>query len=867
MPSCLLLLLLIAPLRTAPNVDPERYASPSGAFVLEIDPKSRFGSGGARYRLTHLGVERWTREHPFTLSTAAVTDEGVALGYGHSSGFLVALLDGDGEVRVAERTKMTMSRFPHTPLNPRPLGLIADPSNDRFLVRIADEDVNRGVEAWWMYSISQAERVQVLRPREAMARRGSVREALLDARPLPGTPLYLLHWLTRGARGVSRGATFTLIRLDASVVWRLDLPEDYTIESDPRSEAELEHKLRESGAILDVEMGEFELRLVRDEQRVRFRTSVDSNGKTGWRVFEVGREEYSSEPEVQSVPLPLTLKQIDTVPLERRVPDPKPRVRDLCAWWVDEEGVFRAVRRDSGEDYSLLAVDANGGVLRELAAVELSATLAGTLCSWFPLGPDRWLVSRWNAPGRVLCVDVLTGDAEEIHLETRGGSKTRVVSAVPTAGGGFVALIRHHWRNTSTEDLVAFDSLGKRRWRVKSDYRDDAMLFTPKDVAVIPSGEVVVLELTRRELKLFADDGSYLETISLEESWGQRPNYPSGLASAPDGRLLVQDYSGAPPLRLMDPDGQLVRNLTPTYADGRLATKLARTARYGPDGTLWTFDGYRFLQLGDEGRVVDSVGKAAQDGVLYRPWAAAIDGFGRICMQDGRTGAMHVWDESGRLLFVGEVEPEDADGLSPIGKIASDTDGGVWGSTAQGMLGWSAEGERLGYRDASDVWAFGSGKPRLTKGESAKLVFHDSTGRVVAQVDRRPDRRWIRRVASVAIDATGEVAVLDVPERSARGDGTDVLLYSEAGEPLDTLALTDSTRLGRRLHYRSPWLLVSSWAGDVLLARRDTGEVYQVLVGSTDDRSWVHGLSSDGKRLLSVDKSRLEMRRFELPGD
>ena len=70
-----------------PTLNPKRYVSPSGKYVLFVNPSDLYGRGKATYGLTLGGREVWSAEHPYTLWDARVADDGVVAGYGYSHGW------------------------------------------------------------------------------------------------------------------------------------------------------------------------------------------------------------------------------------------------------------------------------------------------------------------------------------------------------------------------------------------------------------------------------------------------------------------------------------------------------------------------------------------------------------------------------------------------------------------------------------------------------------------------------------------------------------------------------------------------------------------------------------------------------------
>lgn len=72
------------------KLQPQSHASPSGEYVLHVDPTDPRGAGPGRHTLDRIedGKARrvWAKTLPFTLWHAAVTDAGIAVGYGYTGG-------------------------------------------------------------------------------------------------------------------------------------------------------------------------------------------------------------------------------------------------------------------------------------------------------------------------------------------------------------------------------------------------------------------------------------------------------------------------------------------------------------------------------------------------------------------------------------------------------------------------------------------------------------------------------------------------------------------------------------------------------------------------------------------------------------
>jgi len=275
-------------------VNPKTVTSPSGAYTVTIDPEDRYAAHGAKVQIRHQGRLIWAGKMAFTLRNVRITDDGLVGGYGFSrkadpegafkeGAFHVVLLDSRGRMRMDQKTPMEASRFPDHSPDPNPAGLILDPENDRMVVRVQDPDLNRGIEAWWIYRLSTATALTKIEPQQRMDASEPTR-FIIDAQHVAGTPLTLLHWWRFGR---SSGARFTLIDLAGKPVWSIELPDDYKA-PDEDAHDRLREEIRTHGAILRTDQaGSFDLRFVAAAQRVHFTVAHAADGT--WKVVERGR--------------------------------------------------------------------------------------------------------------------------------------------------------------------------------------------------------------------------------------------------------------------------------------------------------------------------------------------------------------------------------------------------------------------------------------------------------------------------------------------------------------------------------------------------------------------------------------------------
>ena len=273
--------------RTLP-LDPKTYTSPSGTYLLWVNPSDPDGEGEAFYRLSSQGKVVWEKELPFTFRDASVADDGTSCGYAYTEGimglgnFEVAIIAPNGTLRADDKHVRKGSQFLHTDPNPKVAGWFLDPDNDRMVVRVPDPDVNLQKEVWWVYKLSDGKR-RIVEP----AALGEPVRSLQDAKPLRGTTLTVVHWYQFQK---TMGSTFSLVDLEGKSVWRWDVPDDYESGEVDEKRYDLRGAVFETGAILDVgRPNQFEIRLGKQAVRVRFRAEPQADG---WKVTEVGREPF-----------------------------------------------------------------------------------------------------------------------------------------------------------------------------------------------------------------------------------------------------------------------------------------------------------------------------------------------------------------------------------------------------------------------------------------------------------------------------------------------------------------------------------------------------------------------------------------------
>ncbi len=441
-----------------------------------------------------------------------------------------------------------------------------DEANDRVVVRVRDEDVNRHSESWWVYQLSTGKYLVRFRPKDLMA---DPKPAgyVVDAKPVMGTKLTLVQWWRYdGEKERTRGVRFTLIGQDGKAVWSLDLPADHETGDDENAGKRLTESLSRNGGILGTDQaGRFELRFVKAAQRVAFAVSKSENG--AWSVTEVQRRPFvetaAPAPKPAGIPL-LALRPAGRIVLKSPSSGAHPAVWGVSDFVFDARGMIAFLRRSEDHVSALVVVDQQGKVLH---AVPLDSAHAENSAGWNALtcvGPGRYLLIR-DAPSgekqmEATVVDLATGKATPV-----AGFATTVQSRV--AGfpdGGFAVkggLTYFQGGATGDDGLRAFDGRGKRLWslRGRGDWNDPAVLFSPSDLTVTTDGMIAVIDLSRKSVQFFARTGKHHHTVDLKKAWGREPIYPSELSADRDGGVVVKDFQGNPPIVRMSADGTVRR--------------------------------------------------------------------------------------------------------------------------------------------------------------------------------------------------------------------------------------------------------------------------------------------------------------------
>jgi len=868
--------------RASPSVvDFKRYASASGKYVLEIDPTELHGGGPGRYRLLVGGEEAWSKTLPVTLYEAAVLEDGTTVGYAYNhdrAGFArphdhengpgnlyVVVIDPKGGLRLNEITKRRMSQMLHAPAEPVATGMILQEDQDRFIIRTSAERE----ETWWSYRCSTGKPLARLDLRKASAAPESARfpEA---AQAVPGTPLILVRWYAYDNEKNQRRALMMLVAADLQAVWSRDFP----VEDSSKDEETLE-KLRtqidKAGLFLDVkEPGQFELWLPAEAQAARFKATRDESLKEGWRIEETGRRPY--QPPLEEKPAPPAFEQrplalLGSFPLESVAPAGP--IHDVHAFEFDAEGRIGIMRRGApnGETFSLL--DADGNVLAEVPVPKRAYDAEVGNVSAAYAGAGKWVLVA-SEPRQEARSWAWWFDPAEKSLSKPIPLACPEIGEVAGDGeGGFVVLAKRRSRFSSTDEMHGFDRQGSHSWAVmESNDGNPGSLFSPEDVTVTTKGEVAVVDNIHKAVQIFGLDGKFRRVVDLKKSWKREPNYPSEIMYDLRGGFIVRDFNGEPPFVRMRADGSVRGALRPRHQDGRLVDTVAGLC-VAPDGRVWACDEHALLRLDDDGVVDFTLGRDPRPDELDKIARVAGDGKGHVYAVDERTGAVHVFDAEGKKLRTCKPNPGDFKENLRWPSLAVADDGcvyigsGDFGTGKPAYLHFGPDGRRLGFRDfklenLNGVYVQpGTENLLLTDYHFAGLV--GPNGKVLRDIDRRADRRWLDDISEAAFASDGSFAIHS-EQSGVPGEDPSITLFAKDGTPTRTFALPSG--LCTLLGYNGAHLVLRR---DKSIEIYDSGGAPVQAFPAPDENESGMFLTREGRELWNVDFTTRVVQRYAMP--
>lgn len=859
-------------------INPTTYASESSEFSFSVNPTDRYGRGGADYVMTKIGEKVWASSLPFTLLGVHVTNSGVVVGYSYSHGvegfgstnregdFRVIILAPDGTPRLNEATERQPSKFLHTLPDPISKGLIVDEVNDRVIFRIADPDINRRTEIWWIYALSTGESQGRLNPRDKIDDSEHL-SYLIDARAIPETPLILLQWWRyqfpdpAGHRSSIIGGHFAVVDENAAPVWELDLPRDYIVDGDEEVQDRLMNHVQQHGAILSTEeSASFDLFFAEKLQRTKFRVTGTS-GK--WCVDEISRrpaklEELLGEATDIAEDIPLTsfrsIGQIELGSSQEESP-----IRNLMDFTFDDRGRIAFIRHNKDELDSFVLVDDKGGVVCDFALnIAADEHSRWNSCSWISdqrffltraeYGPEKRSQAWWIDAGERTLSPLADFEAPPVERLQR------------FSDGGFVALATMRYKYTMTDGLFGFDKTGRLIWKIDTDSRDGSgKLFSPEDIAVTPDDQVAVLDNIRKTIQLFSRKGEYIREISLEAKWRREPNYLTGIRAVSDG-FVIRDFNGAPPYVVTDQDGIAKRRVNLTLESGRRLDESFFTM--APNGSMWATDGDAIFRLNSNGVADRVLGISPESEQLSKIAGSTVDAAGRIYLVESRNATVHVFESSGTRVRECVPKPQDfrrdlfdtSISVSDSGEVLLCVDD--IGGSGQ-FVKFSSSGERISSikLDLDTDLALYQPATKLRMALTYdSAVFLDSKGKVIREISRRPSGDWLTWPSKACFSRDGSFSILD---------SQTVNIYMADGTPIRTIALPSIVGSFPKLAFESDRVVVSG-NGSVVVYNLD-GSLIKAAKLSTSDKHFQPHIVANGKELLIVPSMGTTLRSLELP--
>ncbi len=860
-------------------VNPATYSSQSVEFQLSVNPTDRYGRGAADYTMTRNGNQVWAARLPYTLLSVKVTDLGEVIGSSYSHGvegfgpsngsgdFRVVILAPDGAPRLNETTDRQPSNFLHTSPNPISTGLLVDEMNDRVIFRIADPDVNRRSETWWMYALSTGKPLGHLNPIDKIDDTEHL-SYLIDARVISGTPLILLHWWQYqypDPKGLSRSCIdgrFAILDENAAQVWELDVPRDYVIEDDEDAQDRLVNYVQLQGAILSTEdPSSFDLFFASESQRVTFRVAK-TTGR--WQIDEVGRrpvrledllDETTAVPveDIQLTPIQL-VGQIQLESMRQESP-----IHSLTNFTFGDRGQIGFIRHNHDESDSFVLVDEMGGVVCDIRLKMTADEKARwNSCTW--ISGRRFLLTR-SEYGTEKSSHAWWIDAEEETASPIADFRSPPVERLQRfSDGGFVALATMRYKYTMTDGLYGFDKNGQLKWQIESVADDDpGRLFSPEDIAVTPDDQVAVLDNIRNTIQLFDRNGDYIRVIDLESTWQREPNYLTGIRAVQDG-FVIRDFNGSPPYVMTDRDGVARGGMHLKLKSGRRLDESCFAV--SPGGSMWASDGEAIFRLNQDGVADRVLGISPETDQLTNIAGSMVDASGRIYLVESRNAKVHIFESSGARVNVCVPAPDDFSSelydtsisVSDSGEILLCVDD-IRGSGS--FVKFSSTGERVGHLKldlhTDHVQYQPTTKRRLALTyESA--VFLDSEGKIAREIARRPSGDWLTQPSQACFARDGSFTVLD---------SQTINVYAVDGAPIRTIVLPSIVGDFPRLAFDGNQVVVSG-EGYVVVYNRDGRLVKASELALTDDHFQPH-IVTGGQELLIVPSTGTTLHRVALP--
>jgi hypothetical protein len=186
------------------------------------------------------------------------------------------------------------------------------------------------------------------------------------------------------------------------------------------------------------------------------------------------------------------------------------------------------------------------------------------------------------------------------------------------------------------------------------------------------------------------------------------------------------------------------------------------------------------------------VGEAPDTGQLGEVAGVTVDATGLLYAADRRTGAVHVFDQTGTHRRLCKPAASDFKGQLIRPDLAVAPDGAVFlgGDMMEAgekprHIHFAPNGRRIGTKslgvdDITEKWHPLPDGNILVAGLQEAFIVNQKD-RVIRTIQRRPDQNWLEYLKQTSIAADGSFAILSVAVR--RDSSPFVSIYTDAGEP------------------------------------------------------------------------------------
>jgi hypothetical protein len=712
------------------------------------------------------GKEVWSKQLPFTLLDAGVSDAGVVGGYGYSAsggteGTLdIVLLNEDGTVRLMDKIQRKPTRVIHGSATPWARGIIFDLARDRLVVRLDEE--------WRWYGISSAKLIKTLKPQGQQP--ASVRMEM-NAWAVPGTPFDLVSWWTYDRE---RGVAFTLIDENARPVWRLE--RHVVPPKEEHAKWAFEREFNNSGALLGTWKNRFKLWLPTENVDVTYEVSA------GGEVRELGRAPHPQpKPAKEDFP-EVQLRLTDSF----RIPLGKPQRFERIQGFLLLPGSRLAILED-GAKPRIHVLSRTGATLRQ---IELPVTLKPQYREIQSTVAGKSIVVVASDGGRspnsqAWRVDMSNWKLKPLELEKVG----TVEALAGCSDGSFAMLSTERFEYTSSDRLTMRNASGKILWMVDTGGgyggRPEELL-SPEDLTIDSRGNVVVLDVITKRLTSFSRKGKFTGTIDLTKQWGAEPEYPTGLRSTRSG-FLVLDAGDPQALVSTNRAGKKTGVRHARDAQGK-AFAYIRDMQVDEAGNVWVCNSYGVYRLSSAGRVVSTIGGTGTKG-LTRIADIRIDAKGNVFALDANTAQVHAFDHAKKLKFIAKPLAKEITETPPeLQSLELTRSGNLYITDRPGYdyVLFSSTGRRLRKGQSSNDRGgapVAEGKPNW---RWARTRLFDENGKVITALERWPNLDWIGLGGDDMTQApSGELLVYELKDYSDPTVRGRMGIYTSGGQPVE----------------------------------------------------------------------------------